>query len=130
MKWMRHKGFRSGLEDKIACQITKYGLPVQYETEKLSYLIPERIAKYTPDFKLGKFYIETKGLWTTQDRHKHLLIKDQHPDLDIRFVFSNQNAKLYKGSPTTYAAYCEKHGFVYAHKWIPKPWLQEAWYNR
>jgi hypothetical protein len=41
-------------------------------------------------------------------------------------VFSNQNAKLYKGSPTTYAAYCEKHGIRYANKWIPEDWLEEA----
>jgi hypothetical protein len=30
-------------------------------------------------------------------------VKDQHPALDIRFVFSNAKAKLRKGSPTTYA---------------------------
>ena len=126
MKWMRHKGFRSGLEVKIADQISKYGLPVHYETEKLSFVIPARSAKYTPDFKLGNFYVETKGFWSTSDRHRHLLIKDQHPDLDIRFVFSNQNAKLYKGSPTSYAMYCEKHGFIYSHKWIPENWLEEA----
>jgi hypothetical protein len=51
------------------------------------------------------------------------LIREQHPELDIRFVFSNQNAKLYKNSPTSYAQWCEKHGFLYAHKAIPDSWL-------
>ena len=101
-----------------------------YETDKIGYVVPARDAKYTPDFKLPKkggfFYIETKGLWTVQDRARHLLIQKQHPDLDIRFVFSNQNAKLYKGSPTSYASYCEKHNFRYAHKVIPEAWLTEA----
>lgn len=127
--WTRSKtqrGFRSGLEDKIAEQIKIAGLSVLYETDKISYVVPARSAKYTPDFKLGNFYVETKGFWSTSDRHRHLLIKDQHPDLDIRFVFSNQNAKLYKGSPTSYAMYCEKHGFIYSHKWIPENWLEEA----
>lgn len=123
-------GFRSGLEDRVSKQITEAGLKLLYETDKVHYVVPARDAKYTPDFKLPKkggfFYIETKGIWTVQDRAKHLLIQKQHPDLDIRFVFSNQNAKLYKGSPTSYGAYCEKHNFRYANKVIPEAWLLEA----
>ena len=124
------KGYRSGLEDKAAEQILSAGLDVIYETDRVTYVIPERSAKYTPDFKLPKqggfFYVETKGIWTVADRQKHLLIKEQHPDLDIRFVFSNCNNKLYKGSKSTYASYCEKHGFVFAHKTIPEEWLTES----
>lgn len=123
-------GFRSGLEDKVAQQIKEAGIELLYETEKILYVIPARQSKYTPDFKLPKpggfFYVETKGRWTVMDRAKHLLIQKQQPDLDIRFVFSNQNAKLYKGSKTTYADYCEKHGFRYANKVIPDDWLSEA----
>lgn len=125
---IRH-GFRSGLEDKIAKQITEAGLKVEYETDRVEYEVPKRKAKYTPDFKLPKqggfFYVETKGIWDTADRQKHLLIKEQQPDLDIRFVFSNANSKLYKGSKTTYASYCDKQGFMYAHKTIPEEWLTE-----
>lgn len=126
---IRH-GYRSGLEDKAAAQITGAGVELLYETDKIHYVVPQRNAKYTPDFKLPKpggfFYVETKGIWDTADRQKHLLIKDQHPDIDIRFVFSNCNSKLYKGSKTTYASYCDKHGFVYAHKTIPDEWLHES----
>jgi len=122
-------GYRSGLEDKIAKQIHKAGLAVVYETDKISYLVPERQAKYTPDFKLPKqggfFYVETKGIWDVADRTKHLLIQKQFPDIDIRFVFSNARAKLYKGSKTTYADYCDKHNFIYASKVIPDDWLSE-----
>ena len=35
-----------------------------------------------------------------------MLIQQQFPDIDIRFVFSNMNTKLYKGSKT-YARWCE-----------------------
>lgn len=123
-------GFRSGLEDRVSQQITQAGIELLYETDKVGYVVPSRNAKYTPDFKLPKeggfFYVETKGIWTVQDRAKHLLIQKQHPDLDIRFVFSNQNAKLYKGSPTSYSLYCEKQNFRYAHKVIPEAWLEEA----
>jgi hypothetical protein len=41
-------------------------------------------------------------------------------------VFSNARSKLYKGSPTTYGMYCDKHGFQYAQKLIPDEWLKEA----
>lgn len=122
-------GFRSGLESKISKQITDAGLELSYETDKITYHVPSRISKYTPDFKLPKkggfFYVETKGIWDLEDRKKHHYIKEQHPDIDIRFVFSNANNKLYKSSKTTYGAYCEKHGFRWAHKTIPTKWLVE-----
>jgi hypothetical protein len=122
-------GYRSGLEVSLSRQIEEAGLVVSYEEDKIRYVVPAREATYTPDFKLPKsggfFFIEGKGLWDVASRHKHILIQEQHPDIDIRFVFSNQNARLYKGSPTTYAQFCEKHGFQYANRVIPDEWLKE-----
>ena len=133
---LRHRaiknGYRSGLEETLSRQIAEAGLPVVYEpkADKVSYTWPERQSTYLPDFKLpkpgGYFYVEAKGYWQVDDRQKHLLIRDQHPEIDIRFVFSNQNARLYKGSPTTYAQWCDKHGFEYANKSIPTEWLTEG----
>ena len=111
-------------------QITEAGLPLLYETDKISYNVPSRVSRYTPDFKLPKaggfFYVETKGRWVVKDRAKALLLHAQHPDIDIRYVFSNQNARLYKGSPTTYAMYCDKHGLTYANKRLPAEWVEES----
>lgn len=106
-------------------------MPLKYETDKVSYVWPERQAKYTPDFRIEKedgtfFYLETKGIWDVQERQKWHLLHEQHPEIDFRLLFSNEKAKLYKGSPTTYSAYCEKHGFKYANKTIPQEWLDEA----
>jgi len=125
------RGYRSGLEDKTAQQINEAGLDVLYETDKVKYTWPERQSTYTPDFKLpssdgGFFYVETKGIWSVEDRQKWHLLHDQHPETDFRLVFSNQNARLYKRSPTTYAAYCDKHNFKYANKTIPQDWLDEG----
>lgn len=124
-------GYRSGLEERLSKQIAEAGLPVEYETDKVHYTWPSRDSTYTPDWKLPKenggfFYVESKGRFLVDDRQKHLLIREQCPELDIRFVFSNQNAKLYKGSPTTYAMWCEKFGFKYAHRTIPEEWLTES----
>lgn len=123
-------GYRSGLEECTSRQIKESGLEVLFETDKVAFEWPARLAKYTPDFKLPKpggfFYIETKGRFTVADRQKHLLIKDQCPEIDLRFVFSNAKAKLYKGSPTSLAMWCDKHGFKWAHKTIPDEWLEES----
>lgn len=120
-------GHRSGLEDTLAEELLEAGVPFGYESEKISYRKPEKPAKYTPDFILPNgIIIEGKGRFLQIDRAKHLLIRDQHPELDIRFVFSRSAAKISKASKTTYASWCEKHGFKYADVHIPKAWILEA----
>ena len=131
----RRYGFRSGLEEHNAAELESFGVPFTYEEERIEYIKPERIARYTPDFIIREnvdgsprtkpLIIETKGRFLTADRQKHLLIKDQFPELDIRFVFNNPNARISKKSKTTYAAWCQKHGFQYAKQSIPPEWLQE-----
>lgn len=120
-------GYRSGLEEKVAAQLETAGISYGYEAQLLKYIKPARVSKYTPDFILSNgIIIETKGRFVTADRQKHILIKDQHPDLDIRFVFSNPNTRISKQSKTTYAMWCDKHGFRYAKALIPSEWIAEA----
>lgn len=119
-------GFRSGLEEKIADTLTRKGIPFRYEEVVIKYLRPAREAKYTPDFVLPNgIIVETKGRFLTEDRQKHLLVKQQHPELDIRFVFSNSRARISKQSTTTYGQWCEKNGFPHADKEIPEAWLKD-----
>lgn len=120
------RGFRSGLEGQNSSHLRKLGVPVKYEERVIPYVAPAERHTYRPDFELPNgILIETKGKFELHDRKKHLLVKSQHPKLDLRFVFSNPNARIYKGSPTTYAYWCEKHGFKYAKKLIPEQWLDE-----
>lgn len=119
--------YRSGLEDRIAEQLSEMGVPKVYEKYKIHYTIPSSVHSYTPDFILPNgIIIEAKGIFEAQDRQKHLLIKKQYPNLDIRFVFSNIKTKIYPGSKTTVAAWCDKHGFVYANREIPSSWFKES----
>lgn len=125
-KTSKRHAFRSGLEARIAGQLETSGIDYTFEEEKIRYLVPERNATYTPDFVLPNgIIIEAKGRFVTKDRQKHLLIRDQFPDFDIRFVFSNSNNKIGKGSKTTYADWCEKKGFLFADETIPEEWLKE-----
>lgn len=125
-------GFRSGLEASIAAELERIpNLTWGFEKEKIVYQVPARAAKYTPDFILttlgtGKrLVIESKGRFVTADRQKHLLLKEQHPGMDLRFVFSNAKARLSTVSKTTYGMWCEKHGFRFASKIIPLEWINE-----
>ena len=124
-------GFRSGLEDNVNDLLKEQNKSFSYESEKISYIQPQTKHNYTPDFVLNKIdgnkmYVETKGRWVKTDRLKFDLIFQQYPDIDIRFVFQNPNAKLYKGSKTTYAQYCDKKGWYWAKKEIPEEWLKEC----
>lgn len=119
------EGFRSGLEEQVAAQLRAAGVDPRFETIKIAYTKPQSNHKYSPDFPIGEIIVETKGRFVTADRQKHLLIKAQHPQLDIRFVFSRSKTPISKGSKTTYADWCVKHGFKYADKLIPTAWLNE-----
>ena len=121
------KGYRSGLEERIASELEAAQVPVLYETDKITYSQPEKVRKYTPDFKLPNgIYVETKGRFLAEDRMKHLLIQEQHPHIDIRFVFSSSKSPITKGSKTTYADWCIKNGFKFADKHIPMDWIFES----
>ena len=125
-------GFRSGLEEKIAAELLAAGVPFTFETLTIEYRKPEKQSKYTPDFILTNgIIVETKGRFVTADRQKHVLIKQQKPDLDIRFVFSNSRGLISKQSQTTYAMWCDRYGFKYADKSIPQSWIDEGqdWLN-
>jgi hypothetical protein len=118
--------YRSGLETAIGAALALAGVAYTYESHKVPYTQPAKARTYTPDFVLPNgIVLETKGLFVAEDRQKHVLVKQQHPDLDVRFIFSNANAKLRKGSPTTYAMWCDKEGFKWAHKKVPEIWLTE-----
>lgn len=120
------QAFRSGLEEKIANQISQSGQTFAFEKFKIKWTKPESKHTYKPDFLLKNgIIVETKGLFQTSDRQKMKRIKEMYPALDIRFVFSNAQARIAKKSKTTYAMWAEANGFGFAHRDIPLAWLNE-----
>lgn len=118
-------GYRSGLEEAIAKDLDEAGISYLYEDKRITYEV-NQVRTYTPDFILPNgIIIETKGRFVVDDRMKHLMIREQYPHLDLRFVFSNSRNKIRKGSKTTYGDWCTKHGFLYADKRIPDEWLEQ-----
>ena len=124
------EGYRSKSETKVKAQLEAEDIEFTYEQEKLKFKQPEKNRTYTPDFiiktRTGREIVdEVKGLFSAADRQKHLWVREQHPDRDIRFVFDRSKARISKVSKTTYAAWCEKNGFLYADKLIPEAWFNE-----
>jgi len=129
-KISKKNNFRSGLEEAVANELDKHNVDYGYEDTVIAYEKPARKTRYTPDFRIkvnGTLW-ETKGRFQTSDRKKHLLIKEQHPEIKIKFIFSNSKNKIGKKSKTTYAKWCELKGFEYhcihsTKKLFPKEWL-------
>ena len=119
----RSKKVRSGFEGKVLVFGEENNLGLVYEPFSLSYILPAKKRRYTPDWVLPNgIIIETKGLFKYVDREKHLLVREYHPELDIRFMFMRNN-KLTKTSKKRYSDWCEDNGFLYAIGYeIPKEW--------
>ena len=118
-------GYRSGLEIKVKDYLKDKNVMFKYEAIKIEWE-DLMYRTYTPDFILQNgIIVEVKGRFTSDDRRKHVAIKQQHPNLDIRFVFENSRRKLSKGAKSTYATWCERNKFLYADRVIPEEWLKE-----
>lgn len=113
--------FRSGLEERIADNLLKRKCKFGYESISVPYVIK---SKYKPDFVLNNgVIIEAKGFFRSKDQRKHREIKKQHPELDIRFIFSNSQSKV-QGSRMTCAQWCDKYGFLFSEEIIPQEWTK------
>ena len=125
-EYMKRLRFRSRFELQLAKGLADNKVKFEYESKKFLYIPKPRT--YTPDFYLieSDIYIEAKGHLDKADRVKMALVKQQHKDLDIRFVFMNARNKIYKGSRTTYADWCNKHDFRWAEKSIPTEWFKNG----
>ena len=119
-------GYRSGLEKGMQKELEDLGIETNYEGRKFEYIIPETKHTYTPDFPVSPhIVIETKGRWVLEDRQKMLYLIKQYPDISFRMIFQKASQKIKKGSKTSYADWCDKHGIKWAEKNIPKEWIYE-----
>lgn len=121
-------GYRSGFEVEVQAQLAAVSPAVlaHYEEIKLLYTVGHT---YTPDWRVrtrsGRYwFLEAKGRFTSEDRTKMAMVRDQNPGVDIRFCFQNAHAKIRKGSNTTNANWCDNAGFRWCHKVIPAGWYE------
>jgi hypothetical protein len=111
---MSEKKRRSKLELKFEEILKEYEVDYEYEFTKIPYVIPESNHYYIVDWTIRNgLLLETKGYLSDHaERKKFILLKEQHPDIDIRFIFDNPN-KLCGGTKMTHAKWAEKYNFKY-----------------
>ena len=124
IKEMKRLKYRSQFELRLAKTLAEKKIKFEYESKKFLYV--PKVRTYTPDFYLPdtNIFIEAKGHLDKADRVKMVLVKEQHKDLDIRFVFMNARNRIYRGSKTTYADWCNRYDFRWAEKTIPEEWFK------
>lgn len=128
-------GYRSGLEFKTGKIFVDNEIEFEFETDPIPWTPIPRTHKYHPDFRIvtngtGKrIIIETKGRFMPEDMEKHLSLKAQYPELDIRFVFQGAQKWYRKAKRRTYAKWCEENGFKYCDfkdfERVIKEWMAE-----
>lgn len=114
--------YRSKFEGAIASNLEARGVSYEYESQRLSYVVTR---DYKPDFLVGSIFVEAKGYFRSADQRKMRSVRDQHPDIDIRFVFQKASGRV-QGSKMTCADWCEKYGFVWAEGTIPEDWIKNG----
>lgn len=122
-------GYRSGLEVRLASlldKVKRFFQAVLYERVHIPYQVVVH-NRYTPDWVLLPQHIavEAKGQFSPTDRQKMLHVQAAHPTLDLRLVLQHPHTRLSRASATTYATWCDKHGFPWcaAADFPPSSWL-------
>ena len=125
-KTLKKGPYKSLLEVKFADELKRIkNVEITYETVRLPYTLRRY---YLPDFVCrkasgGVFYIEVKGYFRGTDRVKLKAVREAHPEADVRLLFAANN-KISSKSDMRYSDWCEKNGFTYAIKEIPKEWFE------
>lgn len=89
--------------------LLKHGVNAKYEPVTFPFV---KMAHYKPDWEItNRLYVETKGYFSPSNRGNLLAFKEQYPEIEIFLVFAAPYNKLSSKSKTTYAQWCEQHGF-------------------
>lgn len=112
---MTEKKRRSKLETRFDDLLQEYQIEYEYEVTKIPYKIPESQHTYLVDFTvMPNVLCEVKGYLSDHtERKKYLLLKEQHPELDLKFIFES-GKKLCGGTKYSHAEWATKHGFDWA----------------
>lgn len=132
--------YRSKLEERVAEQLESAGVRFTHESKWVPYVVPERTAKYLPDMVIDgtNILIECKGFFgggrqfggkssdSAKERQKLLLIKEQHPEIDLRIVFQRASTPIYPKSPTSYGKWASDHQIPWSDKGeVPQQWVDD-----
>lgn len=123
-------GFRSKFELDFSKKIKSIHKKAEYEADKIPYIVPQQTKNYIPDWKIApKTYIETKGLFSSTDRKKIILVLLHNPGIKLYLLFQNSKLTISKKSKTTYGDWADKNNIEWSDiknitKW--RKWFNEG----
>lgn len=99
------------------------GVEFTYEELSLPYTLH---GSYHPDFVITNsgIIVEAKGFLDRDSKRKMIAVKQQHPSLDIRFLFQQADKKM-QGSKKTHGEWATRNGFQFAEREVPDEWLEK-----
>lgn len=114
---------RNKLEQGVWDLLEDNNIDFGYEDRRLDYTLHHI---YTPDFVLKNgVIIETKGYFRVEDKRKMRGVKEAHPHLDIRIVFSPAKTISAQKQLAKNIKWCNRWGFPYAEADnIPEDWYK------
>jgi hypothetical protein len=137
------KHYRTEFEATTADYLLSQNISFEYEPARLHYKDSDgrkRIAQ--PDFHLkpksndphGGMFVEAKSLLKHDHLPRYELLKEQRPDLDIRFVFEEPDRTIShfgvvddegQTRAVSYAEWADMNGFKWAGETVPAAWIKE-----
>jgi hypothetical protein len=103
--------YKSGLEKEFREILKDTGeeKAFRYEPIRMYIEYPSQLGFYMPDWvdEQRKIVIETKGIFSSADRKKTLLVRKWFPEWTHILVFERPNMKLAKKSKTSYKDWCD-----------------------
>lgn len=89
-------------ERDIAIKLKELGITWIKSKKKeytLKYEINGKIRNYTPDFYLPDYdvWLEIKGFWWGNDKEKMRIVKEQHPEKNIRIIEKEDFERILRG---------------------------------
>jgi hypothetical protein len=119
----------SKFEETFEKTLIARSIDYAYEVVKASFTPPLKVRTKLWDWLIttdsgATFVCETKGYWSPRNRLDETEAIKQNPHIDVRYCFMRASTPIRKGSKTTYADWCDKHGIRYCVGTIPDAWLQ------
>lgn len=103
-KWYEVDGIyvQGTWERDIALKLKELGITWIKSKKKeytLKYEINGKIRNYTPDFYLPDYdvWLEIKGFWWGNDKEKMRIVKEQHPEKNIKIVEKEEFKRILRG---------------------------------
>jgi hypothetical protein len=137
------KRYRTEFEATTAMRLIRRNISFEYEPARLRYTDKNGRKRITqPDFHLkpksndphGGMFVEAKSLLKNDHLSRYELLREQRPDLDIRFIFEQPDRTIShfgvadgegQTRAVSYSEWADMNGFKWSGEAIPNALLNE-----